>query len=42
VGDIVGNVGNTGISTGAHLHFEIRLNGTQAVDPIIWLKANAN
>jgi murein DD-endopeptidase MepM/ murein hydrolase activator NlpD len=42
VGDIVGRVGNTGVSTGAHLHFEIRLNGTQAVDPIIWLKANAN
>jgi murein DD-endopeptidase MepM/ murein hydrolase activator NlpD len=42
VGDIVGRVGNTGISTGAHLHFEIRLNGTQAVDPIAWLTANAN
>jgi murein DD-endopeptidase MepM/ murein hydrolase activator NlpD len=42
VGDIVGQVGNTGVSTGAHLHFEIRLNGTTAVDPLVWLKANAN
>ncbi len=42
VADIVGLVGNTGVSTGAHLHFEIRLGGTQAVDPFAWLKANAN
>lgn len=41
VADIVGRVGNTGISTGAHLHFEIRLNGTSPVDPVAWLKANA-
>ncbi len=42
VADIVGRVGNTGISTGAHLHFEIRLNGTEPVDPVAWLKVNAS
>lgn len=41
VADIVGRVGNTGISTGAHLHFEIRLDGTEPVDPVAWLRANA-
>lgn len=42
VGDIVGRVGNTGISTGAHLHLEIRLNGTEPVDPYAWLTARAS
>jgi murein DD-endopeptidase MepM/ murein hydrolase activator NlpD len=39
VTDYVGRVGSTGMSTGAHLHLEIHVNGVQ-VDPFTWLKAN--
>ena len=41
VGSIVGKVGSTGASTGAHLHFEVHLDETP-VDPFAWLQANAN
>lgn len=34
--DQVGTIGSTGLSTGPHLHFEIRLHGT-AVDPLKYL-----
>ncbi|MFK4729499.1 M23 family metallopeptidase [Agromyces mediolanus] len=37
VGDLVGNVGNTGQSTGPHLHFEILLDGVTPTDPVAWL-----
>ncbi len=41
VGQVLGSVGNTGRSFGAHLHFEVHIGGTTPVDPIAWLNANA-
>lgn len=34
-GDVIGYVGTTGLSTGAHLHYEIHKNG-EPVDPIMY------
>lgn len=41
VGQLVGLVGSTGASTGAHLHLQVMLDGVTPVDPLAWLRANA-
>ncbi|MEP6751404.1 MAG: M23 family metallopeptidase [Candidatus Dormiibacterota bacterium] len=35
-GQVIGAVGATGVATGAHLHFEVQLDG-RAIDPVAWL-----
>jgi murein DD-endopeptidase MepM/ murein hydrolase activator NlpD len=36
-GDLIARIGNTGLSTGAHLHWEMWVGGVN-VDPLQWLE----
>jgi murein DD-endopeptidase MepM/ murein hydrolase activator NlpD len=40
-GDLIGDMGNSGRSTGTHLHYEIRIGGS-AVNPMTFIKAAKN
>lgn len=40
-GQVIGRVGNTGASTGPHLHFMLR-HGAALFDPMPWLRAHVN
>lgn len=40
-GDIIGYIGNTGVSTGPHLHYEVHI-GSDVVDPIKYLNMGRN
>ena len=40
-GDRIGDMGNSGRSTGTHLHYEVRLSGT-AVNPMTFIRAANN
>ncbi|GLF97654.1 M23 family metallopeptidase [Streptomyces yaizuensis] len=38
-GDVIGYAGNSGNSTGPHLHFEVRPGGGSTIDPLAWLQS---
>lgn len=41
-GDVVGLVGNTGQSMGAHLHFTIQTETGAFIDPLSWMRQHVN
>jgi murein DD-endopeptidase MepM/ murein hydrolase activator NlpD len=40
-GDIIGYIGNTGLSTGPHLHYEVHI-GSDVVDPYKYLNIRSS
>lgn len=38
-GEFIGKVGSSGVSTGAHLHLEVLMDGVTPIDPEAWLEA---
>ncbi|MCT2592337.1 peptidoglycan DD-metalloendopeptidase family protein [Streptomyces sp. N2-109] len=39
-GDVIAYSGNSGKSTGPHLHFEVRPGGGSAIDPLAWFRSH--
>lgn len=40
-GDVIGRIGNTGLSTGPHLHYEVHI-GSDVVDPLKYVNIRSN
>jgi murein DD-endopeptidase MepM/ murein hydrolase activator NlpD len=39
-GQFLGSVGSSGVSTGAHLHLEVLMDGTLPIDPRAWIESH--